>query len=382
MQPDFYELLGVERNASETDIKKAYRKLAMKYHPDRNPDDKSAEEKFKEIQRAYDILSDSKKRAAYDQFGHAGVDGGAAGQGGFGGFSGGFGDVFGDIFENIFSQGQAGTHGRQSRAQRGADLQYNLQMTLEEAAAGKQVEITVPRYVSCGACDASGARKGSKPKSCETCNGVGQVRMQQGFFSIQQTCPTCHGTGQVISDPCNQCHGSGRTRESKKLTIKIPAGIDDGGRVRLNGEGEAGVYGGPPGDLYIQVSIKKHAIFERHDKDLLCEVPIDFVTAALGGEVEVPTLEGRVTLKIPAETQTNKSFRLRGKGITSVRTSGKGDLICRVIVEVPVQLGKEQKDLLEAFRNSLKESKKSHSPRVNSWFAGVKKFFEDMKFND
>ncbi len=376
MQRDYYELLGIDRGASETEIKKAYRKMAMKYHPDRNPDDKKAEEHFKDVQKAYAILSDPQKRAAYDQFGHAGVDGGA-GHGGFGGFSGGFGDVFGDIFENIFSQqGQ----GRQSRAQRGSDLQMTVQLTLEEAAQGKQIEITVPRHIGCGTCDATGAKKGSKPKSCETCNGVGQVRMQQGFFSIQQTCPSCQGVGQVVTEPCTSCHGSGRVRENKKLTVKIPAGVDTSDRVRLGGEGEAGAYGGPSGDLYVQVSIKPHAIFERHDRDLLCEVPINYATATLGGQIEVPTLEGRVTLKIPPETQTGKSFRLRGKGVQSARSHSKGDLLCKVVVETPVQLDKRQKELLEQFQQSLDESKQSHSPRTTSWFDGVKKFFEDMKF--
>ena len=375
MQHDYYELVGVSRDASDAEIKKAYRKMAMKYHPDRNPGDNESEERFKEIQKAYAILSDAQKKAAYDQFGHAGVEGGP---GGFGGFSGGFGDVFGDIFENIFSQGQGG--GRQSRAQRGADLQMTVQLTLEEAAQGKQIEINVPRHVGCKACDASGAKKGSKPKSCETCNGVGQVRMQQGFFSIQQTCPSCQGAGKVVTEPCTDCHGNGRVREQKKLTVKIPSGIDTNDRVRLSGEGEAGVHGGPSGDLYVQVAIKPHNIFERQDRDLLCEVPIDFVTAALGGQIEVPTLEGRVTLKIPSETQTGKSFRLRGKGIHSARNQSKGDLLCKVIVETPVQLGKEQKELLEKFQQLIDESKHSHSPRSSSWFAGVKKFFEDMKF--
>lgn len=380
MQHDFYDLLGVSRDASDAEIKKAYRKMAMKYHPDRNPGDKQAEEKFKEIQKAYAVLSDPQKKAAYDQFGHAGVDGAAGGFGGFGGgFSGGFGDVFGDIFENIFSQGHGGG-GRQSRAQRGADLQMTVQLTLEEAAQGKQIEITVPRHVGCKTCDATGAKKGSKPKSCETCNGVGQVRMQQGFFSIQQTCPSCQGAGKVVTEACSDCHGSGRVREQKKLTVKIPAGIDSNDRVRLSGEGEAGAHGGPSGDLYVQVMLKPHAIFERQDRDLLCEVPIDFVTAALGGQIEVPTLEGRVTLKIPSETQTGKSFRLRGKGIHSARNHSKGDLLCKVVVETPVQLDKKQKELLETFQQSIEESKHSHSPRTSSWFAGVKKFFEDMKF--
>ncbi|KTD61533.1 molecular chaperone DnaJ [Legionella spiritensis] len=376
-QQDYYELLGVSQNASESEIKKAYRKLAMKYHPDRNSNDKASEEKFKEIQKAYAVLSDPEKRSAYDQFGHAGVDASMRGGAGFSGF-GGFGDVFEDIFENIFSGGRG--HSRQSRGQRGADLQYNMQLTLEEAAAGKQIEITVPKHVTCGNCNGSGAKKGSRPKECETCNGIGQVRIQQGFFSIQQTCPSCHGEGKVILDPCEQCHGQGRVRESKKLTVKIPAGVDNGDRIRLSGEGEAGMHGGSSGDLYVQVSVKKHAIFERQDSDLYCEAPISFIAAALGGSIEVPTLEGRVTLKIPSETQTGKVFRLRGKGIKSVRGQGVGDLLCRVVVETPVNLSREQKELLGKLQDSLESSKKNHSPRSASWFDGVKKFFEDMKF--
>ncbi len=372
-QRDYYELLEVSRSASDAEIKKAYRKLAMKYHPDRNPGDASAEEKFKEIQKAYAILSDSQKRAAYDQFGHAGVDG-AGSHGGFGGF----GDVFEDIFENIFSGGRG--QGRQSRGQRGSDLQFNVQLTLEEAAVGKEVEITVPRHGICTVCTGTGAKKGTTPKTCETCNGIGQVRIQQGFFSIQQTCPSCHGEGKVISDPCTGCHGQGRVRESKKLTVKIPAGVDNGDRVRLSGEGEAGVHGGGPGDLYVQINVKTHSIFERQDNDLHCEVPISFITAALGGAIEVPTLEGRVTLKIPEETQTGKVFRLRGKGMKSVRGHGQGDLLCKVVVETPVNLSREQKELLTSLHESLENAKSNHSPRSSSWFAGVKKFFEDMKF--
>ncbi|MBA3535640.1 MAG: molecular chaperone DnaJ [Tatlockia sp.] len=373
-QKDYYELLGVSRSADDAEIKKAYRKLAMKFHPDRNSNDKESEEKFKEIQKAYGVLSDQQKRASYDRFGHAGVD--ASMGGGAGGF-GGFGDVFEDIFENIFSGGRG--QGRQSRGQRGADLQYNVSLSLEEAALGKQIEITVPRHVNCEPCNGSGAKKGTTPKTCETCNGMGQVRIQQGFFSIQQTCPSCHGEGKVVTDPCNSCHGQGRVRESKKLTVKIPAGVDNGDRVRLSGEGEAGMHGGGAGDLYVQINIKTHAIFERHESDLSCEVPISFATAALGGSIEVPTLEGRITLKIPAETQTGKTLRLRGKGMKSVRGHSTGDLLCRIVVETPVNLSREQKELFTQLQNSLDQSK-SHSPRSSSWFDGVKKFFEDMKF--
>lgn len=376
MEQDYYELLGVSRESDEKEIKKAYKKKAMKYHPDRNPDDKDAENKFKDIQKAYSVLSNPQKKAAYDQYGHAGVD--QMGSGGSSSGGGGFGDVFEDIFENIFSSGGS-SRSQQSAAQRGRDLQYPLEMTLEEAAGGKKVEINVPRQGSCSPCSGTGAKKGSKPSKCETCNGVGQVRIQQGFFSIQQACPNCHGEGKVITDPCNKCHGSGRVRENKKLTVKIPAGVDEGDRVRLAGEGEAGVHGGPSGDLYVQVALKKHAIFERDENNLHCEVPIAFTTAALGGSIEVPTLSGRVTLKIPAESQSGKVFRLRGKGLESVRGYGSGDLLCKIVVETPVNLSKEQKKLLEQFENSISENKERHSPKNSTWFDSVRKFFENLK---
>ena len=378
---DFYEVLGVGRQATDAEIKKSYRKLAMKHHPDRNPDNKEAEEKFKEVQKAYEILSDSKKKAAYDQFGHAGVDsnmGGGSGPGGFGGF----GDVFEDIFENIFTGGRGGPQGGSAnpRTQRGNDLQMGLELTLEEAALGKSVEVDIYHQSACHTCSGSGAKPGTKPKKCETCAGMGQVRIQQGFFSIQQTCPACHGQGQVIVDKCVGCRGDGRIRVPKKLTVKIPAGVDEGDRIRLSGEGDAGYFGGPAGDLYVQVKVKKHPIFERQHNDLFCEVPIGFVSAALGGTIEVPTLSGKVSLKIPAETQTGKVFRLRGKGMQSVRSKTQGDLLCRVFVETPVNLDSKQKALLEEFQNSLNHDNLAQTPKSASWFDGVKKFIDEMKF--
>lgn len=375
---DYYEVLGVSTNASEAEVKKAFKRLAMKYHPDRNPDNEEAEEKFKEAKEAFDVLSDAQKRAAYDQFGHAGVDpSSAAGAGaGFGGAS--FSDIFGDVFGDIFGGGGGGGRAGQ-RVYRGADLRYNLELTLEEAVRGTSANIRIPTQVSCDECDGSGAKKGTSPTTCNTCGGHGQVRMQQGFFSLQQTCPRCHGTGKMIESPCSKCHGHGRVEKQKTLSVKVPAGVDTGDRIRLGGEGEAGENGGPAGDLYVHINVRPHDIFQRDGQDLFCEVPVSVVTASLGGELEVPTLDGRVSLKIPAESQSGKLFRLRGKGVKSVRTHQTGDLLCRIAVETPVNLTKKQKELLKEFEASMQEDKVNHSPRAANWLDGVKKFFEDMK---
>ena len=373
---DYYEILGVAKDASEKELKKAYRRVAMKFHPDRNPGDKESEEKFKEANEAYEMLSDSQKRGAYDRYGHAGVDPSAGGGGFGGGGAGNFSDVFGDVFGDIFG-GAGGGRGR-GGPQRGSDLRYTLDLDLEEAVKGTTVKIKVPTLVGCGECKGSGAKKGSTPVTCTTCGGVGQVRMQQGFFAVQQTCPNCRGKGKMISDPCRKCHGQGRLEEEKTLSVKVPAGVDTGDRIRLAGEGEAGPDGGPAGDLFVQISVRDHNIFERDGKHLYCEVPISFVDAALGGELEVPTLEGRVKLKVPSETQTGKLFRLRSKGVTPVRGGSAGDLLCRVVVETPVNLNKRQKELLEEFHDTLSNGSK-HSPKKHSWFDGVKNFFDDMK---
>ena len=371
---DYYEVLGVDKGAGEREIKKAYKKLAMKYHPDRTQGDKALEEKFKEIQEAYEVLTDTQKRAAYDQYGHAGVDPNRGGAG----FGGGadFGDIFGDVFGDIFGGGR----GRQSRARQGADLRYNLEMTLEAAVRGKEVEIRVPTLVACEPCNGSGAKKGSSPKTCPTCHGNGQVQMRQGFFAVQQTCPTCSGRGKIISDPCNECHGQGRTEKTKTLSVKIPAGVDTGDRIRLSGEGEAGESGAPAGDLYVQVHVRDHDIFTRDGNNLYCEVPLSFTTAALGGELQVPTLDGKVKLKISQETQTGRMFRLRGKGVKSVRSGAIGDLLCKVVVETPVNLSSKQKDLLRELEESMGKGSDAakHRPKEQGFFDGVKKFFDDL----
>ncbi|HMW70487.1 MAG TPA: molecular chaperone DnaJ [Cellvibrionaceae bacterium] len=370
---DYYEILGVAKGVSEADLKKAYRRVAMKYHPDRNPDDKDAEEKFKEASEAYEVLSDENKRAAYDQYGHAGLEGAGGMGGGFGG--GGFSDIFGDVFGDIFGGGGGGRRGGPAR---GSDLRYTLELSLEDAVKGTSVKIKVPTLVSCKTCDGSGAKAGTKPATCTTCGGHGQVRMQQGFFSVQQTCPTCRGKGKIITDPCKDCHGHGRVEETKTLNVKVPPGVDNGDRIRLAGEGEAGAEGGPSGDLYVQISVKEHEFFQRDGKNLYCEVPIGLVEACLGGEIEVPTLDGRVKLKIPEETQTGKLFRLRGKGVAPVRGGAAGDLLCRVIVETPVNLTAKQKDLLRQLQEDMTGSS-THSPKQSSWFEGMKNFFGDMK---
>ncbi len=370
---DYYEVLGVSRNADEAELKKAYRRLAMKHHPDRNEGNADAEVKFKEAKEAYDVLSDQQKRAAYDQFGHAGVDASAAGGGAHAGA--GFGDIFDSVFGDIFGSG--GARGGQ-RVYRGADLRYNLELSLEDAVAGTTVKIRVPKMVKCEVCNGTGAKKGSSPVTCPTCGGQGQVRMQQGFFSVQQTCPQCRGTGTIINDPCVSCQGQGRVRDSKTISVKVPEGVDNGDRIRLSGEGEAGESGGPAGDLYVHISVKDHPIFERDGTDLYCDVPISFTTAALGGELEVPTLDGKVKLKIPAETQSGKMFRLRSKGVRSVRSSTKGDLLCRVIVETPVRLSSKQKEILKQFDQAMQSGGDKHSPQATSWLDGVKKFFDSM----
>ena len=373
---DYYDTLGVPKNANDEDIKKAYRKLAMKHHPDRNQGDsaKAAEEKFKEGKEAYEMLSDDQKRAAYDQYGHAGVDpnmrGGAGGEG-FGGFA----EAFGDIFGGVFGEQQRGRQQGGRQVFRGGDLSYAMEVTLEEAANGKEAQIRVPSWDDCTTCKGSGAKPGTKVATCTTCHGHGQVQMRQGFFSVQQTCPQCKGTGKLIPEPCVACHGVGKTKNNKTLEVKIPAGIDDGMRIRSTGNGEPGTNGGPPGDLYIEIRVKKHEIFERDGDDLHCAVPISFTTAALGGEIEVPTLAGKAAIDIPEGTQAAKQFRLRGKGIKGVRSSYPGDLYCHITVETPVKLTEHQRKLLKEFDESLKKGGAKHSPSEDSWTDKLKNFF-------
>jgi len=371
---DYYEALDVERNATEAEIKKAYRRHAMKWHPDRNPDNKEADRNFKQAKEAYEILSDPQKRAAYDQFGHAGTDpsmgAGAAGAGGVHGA--GFADIFGDVFGDVFGGGRAGG----KKVYRGADLRYNLELSLEDAVHGTEVKIRVPALATCKTCDGSGAKKGTSPTTCQTCGGHGQVRMQQGFFSIQQSCPKCQGSGKIISSPCGDCLGKGRVRHSKTLSVKVPGGVDEGDQIRLSGEGEAGERGGPAGDLYVQISLKPHPIFQRDNDDLHFDMPIDFSMAALGGELEIPTLDGKAKLKIPAGTQSEKLFRLKSKGVRNVRNGHVGDLYCKISIETPVKLTGKQKELLKEFSELTREGASRHHPREHSWLGAVKQFFK------
>ena len=370
---DYYKVLDVPRNATEAQIKQAYRRLAMKYHPDRNPNDSEAEDRFKEAKEASEVLTDAQKRAVYDQHGHAGLEAAARG-GGRGPFSGGdaFSDIFGDVFGDIFG---AARRGGRSQVFRGADLRYELPLDLHQAVFGTTAEIEVAKLSECATCHGSGAAKGSQPVTCESCGGAGQVRISQGFFQLQQTCPRCRGSGTIIRNPCDTCLGQGRVRQTRTLSVKVPAGVDNGDRVRLSGEGEAGRNGGPPGDLYVEIHVREHAIFERDGEHLSCEVPVSFATAVLGGSVTVPTLDGDVTLKVPAETQSGRVFRLRDKGVKPVRGGARGDLFCRVVVETPVHLSGEQKELIRKLEESLKAHPAKHAPREKGFLEGVKRFF-------
>ena len=371
---DYYKVLDVPRSATEAQIKQAYRRLAMKYHPDRNPNDRDAEERFKEAKEASEVLTDAHKRALYDQHGHAGIEAAARGGGGRGGFGPGdaFSDIFGDVFGDIFGGARRG--GR-SQVFRGADLRYELELDLDQAVFGTTAEIEVAKLAECDSCHGSGAAKGSQASTCESCGGAGQVRISQGFFQLQQTCPRCRGTGTVIRNPCDTCLGQGRVRRTRKLSVKVPAGVDTEDRVRLAGEGEAGRNGGPPGDLYVEIHVREHPIFERDGEHLSCEVPVSFATAALGGSVAVPTLDGDVILKIPAETQSGRVFRLRDKGVKPVRGGARGDLFCRVAVETPVHLTAEQRELIRSLEESLKVHPGKHAPREKGFLEGVKRFF-------
>jgi molecular chaperone DnaJ len=368
---DYYETLGVSKSADEREIKKAYKRLAMKYHPDRNQNDKNVETKFKLVKEAYEVLINSQKRAAYDQYGHSAFE--QNNMGGNNPNSGTeFSDVFGDVFGDIFG-------GRRQRNVRGSDLRYDMELSLEEAVRGITKEIRITTLQACDRCSGKGTTKGYHEQSCSTCNGSGQVQMRQGFFAVQQTCPSCNGRGEMIKNPCKSCRGSGRIEGSKVLSVKIPAGIDTGDRIRLNGEGEVGERGSPSGDLYVQISVKQHSIFKREENSLYCEVPISFVMAALGGDVEVPALDGRVKLKIPSETQTGRLFRIRGKGVKSVRSASLGDLLCRVVVETPVNLSDRQKILLSDLGKSFGGlDYERNSPRSKNFFDGVRKFFDEL----
>ena len=370
---DYYQTLGVGREANAAEIKKAYKKLAMKHHPDRNQGDKSSEEKFKELSEAYEVLSDDNKRQTYNQFGHEGMDSRFGGGGGTGGFSGGggFNDIFGDVFGDIFGGGGSG---RRSQSRRGSDLEYQIELSLEEAVSGKKVKMKIPTSINCVDCDATGAKNGTAFSTCAQCNGVGQVRMSQGFFSVQQPCPRCGGRGKSIDEACNTCSGAGKTNKTKSLSVDIPKGVDTGDQIRLSGEGEAGGQGAPSGDLYVSVRVTAHSIFERQQDDLLCEIPVNFTSATLGDKVIIPTLTGKVELKIPGGTQSGKQFRIKGKGVQSVRSNSTGDLYCRVHIETPVNLTNEQEDLLRQLDNSFRKGKSKHIPKEHTWVDKIKDF--------
>ncbi len=370
---DYYEVLGVTRSANGKELKSAFRKLAMQYHPDRNPDNPTAEQSFKEINEAYEILKDEEKRAAYDRFGHAAFENGGGRQGGF---SGDFGSSMGDIFEDIFGEMMGGRRRSNGGRERGADLRYNMEVTLEEAYEGKTAQIDIPSAVSCDECSGTGAKPGSSPSGCGTCGGNGRVRASQGFFSVERTCPTCQGRGEIISDPCGECSGAGRVTKDRSLSVNIPAGIEDGVRIRLTGEGEAGSRGGPAGDLYIFISIKPHEFFQRDGADLFCRIPVSMVTAALGGQFEVVTLDNsKARVKIPEGTQTGKQFRLRGKGMPILRSKNQGDLYIQVVTETPQKLTRKQRDLLEEFE---KLSSDENSPESTGFFSRMKKFLDGL----
>ncbi len=369
---DFYELLGVAKSADAEELKRAYRKLAMQYHPDRNAGDKSSEQKFKDISEAYDVLKDDQKRAAYDRFGHAAFENGSRGPGDMG-FSGGFADIFEEMFGAM-----GGGRRTQSGPSRGSDLRYNIEVSLEDAFRGKQTTIRVATFAHCDTCKGSGAEPGSRPVACRTCQGRGRVRRQQGFFTLEQTCPTCHGAGQTIEKPCRPCGGQGRVRREKTLSVNIPAGVEDGTRIRLSGEGEAGVHGAAPGDLYIFVSLSQHSIFQRDGANIFCRVPIPFTTAALGGSIEVPTVEGsRTKVTVPAGTQSGHQFRLRGKGMTVLHSPARGDMYIHAVIETPVNLTKRQQELLREFEKEGEHGKTN--PESEGFFARVKEFFEDLR---
>ena len=379
---DYYEVLGTRKGATAEELKKAYRQKAKELHPDRNSDNPNAEAQFKEVNEAYDVLKDADKKAAYDRYGHAAFEGGMGGgggaRGGFGGGQGDFSSAFSDVFEDLFGDfmGRGGGGGGRSRAQRGSDLRYNLRVSLEEAFAGVPKTINVPTSVACDACRGTGAEGGSEPTTCPTCSGMGKVRAQQGFFTVERTCPTCNGAGQIVKNPCKSCHGHGRTEKERALSVNIPAGVETGTRIRLAGEGEAGLRGGPTGDLYIFIEVKEHPIFQRDGAHLFCRVPISFGTAALGGEVEVPTIDGgKARVKVPAGSQTGKQMRLRAKGMPALRGGGVGDMLLELAVETPVNLTARQKELLREFE----ELSEDNNPEGRTFFSKVKGFWDGMK---